>query len=273
MIARRKFLERAGIWIPAAIAFPAIVRAQSFSNAAKVAGWTAPAAGNAEPESPNTDANLWLWLRPDVGLTFDGSNDVYNDGGSSWSDQSGLAHHFSNLSAHKIGRLASNLNGKDALRFTIAKTSRGNTTSTALSNPSTFYFLIKQAAFTNGKRICISSNLNLGCAIYQDTTSPNVSMYSGNVNPGITGLALNSWHILTALWNGASSKMSVDKGSDATGNAGTTAPTGVSFAADPDGGNQNEFDLAGIIISHAANDATQRLKHVNWLSWYGGLGL
>ncbi len=235
-----------------------------------------------EPPSPLTDPSLYLWYRGDAGVTVNGSNELA--AANSWLDQSGNSHHFGNGVTTKIDYVSAGVNGKGYLSFTTAKQSSGGfVIGGTLAQPYTCYLLLNQrtwsgfpaAHYIQAERDPLSSDVK--SLLTQNGSSPQVVMYAGNngvATPAGTP-ALTSWHIVTMQYNGASSRICSDKGSDVTGDAGTSGARGgiwwgfntSTLAAWAD------FYVAGIIVSSAANNSTIRAIHVNWLSWYANLGL
>jgi hypothetical protein len=69
--------------------------------------------------------------------------------------------------------------------------------------------------------------------LYQfPSPSPTVTMLMSGNGPTTTELTLGTNHVITEIFNGASSKIVIDNGADHTGDPGTANPGGVTIGSD-----------------------------------------
>lgn len=156
---------------------------------------------------PQRSANMALWLRSDVGVTYNGSNQV-----SKWIDQSGNGNHALQSTSSNQPTISTNaINGLPALSF--------NGTSQYLQLLSGF------ANFTSGASIFVVVNptstasdarfIELGTAAntntislqrYSTTAGPGFYVYSGASGSSVvstSGLTTSQYQLVEALHNGS----------------------------------------------------------------------
>lgn len=127
-----------------------------------------------------------------------------------------------------------------------------------LTQQMTWYLVVKSITFTNNDRI-ISSHANSNMSIWQGGGSPNLQLRAGsNLQNG--QLAVESWGVITGVFNGASSQLRINLNDAVVGNAGTNASTGIMIADDPLLDYNANVEFAYIIIREGVDDlATQNL--------------
>lgn len=113
---------------------------------------------------------------------------------------------------------------------------------------------LRQVTWTNGRQVYGGVSANAG-AVFMNTSSPNISLFSGSVGPTATGAAVGANAVLTERHAGAGSRVAVNSGAYATGDAGTTAPGGVSIANDNGNTGFSNIRLYGLcMIERALSD-------------------
>lgn len=203
--------------------------------------------------------NMAAWFKYGVGITVTGL------GVSQWSDQSGNGRHL--------------LQGTDADRPSLQSdnsiladgTSEAlSTSSFTLNQPMTWYVLAKQVTSkANGGLIGDSASNN--AFIYQTNVGGTIAqaLPTGGVNAN-AGLALNTWGVIAAVANGASSSLAVNTNAPVTGNPGANGFTnGFSvFKFNIFFGN---WQVKEVILYSAAHDATTQAQVIRYLQAVGGI--
>lgn len=149
--------------------------------------------GAAAPTDPlvTLGANCLQWCRGDLGVTI-------GTGVSDWADQSGNGFHY----AQVTGAAQPTFGATDGPNSTPALTFDGvdDVLSAAGLNlpapgttPTWIWIVLKQIAWTNGRRIVAPVSLTTRVALSQSTLSPSLEQFNGvsaNLNNGAT---LGSW--------------------------------------------------------------------------------
>lgn len=117
----------------------------------------------------------------------------------------------------------------------------------ALNQPTWVVFIGKQLTFSNNACL-FAGNVNGSTLVFQDTTTPNISLYSGSTVATNTGLALKTTAVVTAVFNGASSSLNINNGVATTGNPGVANAGG--FTVGVNGGGATGF--ANILVNAVA---------------------
>lgn len=150
-------------------------------------------------------------------------------------------------------------NGLNIVRFDGATSVMGPVAFT-LTQPWTLFAAIQVDAYGANDRLFDALAVNNG-TIYQSGGTPTINLYAqGGAAAANTSLTLGSWHVLTCVFNGASSLIRVDGANQTTGNPGAADPGGITMGAQSGGGNQCDMDVGEVIIynsaeSVAANEA------------------
>lgn len=199
------------------------------------------------------------WYRLGQGITVTGS------GVSSWSDQSG--------------------NGRDLLQGTDAKRPALQTGGSILfdgtahalqaalftmSQPFTWYLLFKQITWTNNDHIANGRAANT--ALFQNATTPRIRLFAGSTTTENPGLAVDTYAVLSAVFNGASSLTQINNAAPVTGDAGANNAGGFTLGADNGAAaGFSNIQVKEVILFTAAHDATQRASVISYLTAVGGL--
>lgn len=147
----------------------------------------------------------------------------------------------------------------------------GASPSFSLPQPFTLYLVFEQTTFTNGD-VLIDGRANDSAQLWQDTTTPNLSLYAGANGPTTTQVPLATKHVLGMILNGANSYIGVDELEPILGNAGTATPNGITLAARAAGtlnGHLGFYELLAFNGAHSLpmfRRVRKALKRVNGIS-------
>lgn len=103
--------------------------------------------------------------------------------------------------------------------------------------------------------------------LLQPLAGPNIRLYSGSGGPSLA-FALDTWYVSCEVYNGASSVLSLNGGTEATGNPGTNAPSGLSLG---DTSFPTLFDWCETIIYNTVLGLSTRTGIVSNLKAYYGI--
>ncbi len=148
-------------------------------------------------------------------------------GVSQWNDRAGTPHNYTQSTASaQPARQTAYVNGKDVVTFDGTNDVL-NTGAVVLSQPCHRFIACKFEAGAGADVYVLSAGLNNLSLIRHDATT--MRAYSGTV------LALTTtpgnWHVFDVVFNGASSKIGVDGGTQTVGNAGAANGTSLQIAA------------------------------------------
>lgn len=164
------------------------------------------------------------WFRQGVGITVTGS------GVSQWDDQSGNGRHL--LQGTDAARPALQADGSVLFNGTSHYLKCNAFT---LNQPTCVLMVVKQVSWTNAD-ILIAGNLNNLMDVLQRTTSPDLALYAGtSIVANNSGAVVGNVCVMSAVFNGASSSLAVNKGARATGNPGAANAGGLTLAANGNG--------------------------------------
>lgn len=220
------------------------------------------ASAGAAPIVPTDVAGLKVWLKA--------QGQSYSDGDSvtTWTDGSGLSNNVASSGLNSPifktsiigGRAVMRLSGTDA-RFTSSG-------SLGLSQPDTVFCVINHTAANFG-RVLDSTSRQL---IDVDVTTGFGVMYAAGAT-NITGATnINgAFHVLSCVFNGASSGLWVDKVSDAHGTLDTAGLATFYVGSDNTGASTFAGDIAELIIYDSALSTGNRQGIENYLGTYYGL--
>ena len=211
---------------------------------------------------PNNLPNLEAWYRYNVGIIVVGA------GADTWADKSG--------------------NGRDLRQTTDtnrpSKESDGSVLSDGVDNymqvaswsleqPETVYILAKQVSWTGNDTVWDGTGDNVG-ALQQLTATPTVKIRASTAVAANTDWTLDTYMVLSVVFNGAGSLLQVNKETETTGNAGVVDMGGFTLARPGLCSCQfGNIQYKEAIVYSAAHDADTRTKVINYLSKVGGLGL
>lgn len=174
--------------------------------------------------TPASIAGLQLWVEADsgTGTTTDGT------AVGTWTDQSGQGHHLTQATAGSQPVYKTNiLNGKPVVRFDGVD---DFLTVTFTQSQPIHAFVVTQFRTARTGNNTIMDGGGDGWARIYWFSSTQVGLYAtANQQPNLTVAMLNTFHVLSALFNGASSELRADGGTAVVGDPGTTAPGGLTL--------------------------------------------
>ena len=195
------------------------------------------------------------WFRYGIGITKDGSDLV-----SQWDDQSGNGRHLKQSTDTNKPTWQSDgsilFDGVDNYLKCDAFT---------FEQPETIYILFKQVTWTSGDDIFDGNAASSG-RLNQRTTTPNLAIMAGAFAANNTGLAVDTYGAVCAVFNGASSLLQVDNGTATTGDPGAADMGG--FTLGVRGDNTNGFSsiqVKEVILFPDAHDAGTRARVIRYL--------
>jgi hypothetical protein len=100
----------------------------------------------------------------------------------------------------------------------------------SLSQPESVYLVGDQVTWTNAEFI-YDGNADATMGLRQSTPSPQVNSYAGNFTGQLDGWTLKTDKLITAVFNGTSSSLRVNRGTAVTGNAGASNAGGLIVGA------------------------------------------
>lgn len=200
------------------------------------------------------------WYRYGIGLTDAGAGAC-----SAWADQSGNAR---NLTA--AGSARPTIQADQSLLFDGVANSM-TTGAFTFNQPATIYVLGRQVTWTSND-FWFDGIGGARMGVSQSATTPNIRCFAGASTFENNGLSLNSYGVITALFNGASSGCFVNGAGPALSDAGAGNAGGIIL------GSSNTFGFGNIqvkevILFPAAHDAATRAIVITYLAAVGGLNI
>lgn len=201
------------------------------------------------------------WFRFNIGVAADGSQ---------WDDASGNARHL--LQATATNRPAKQANG--SLLFDGVDNFM-RTAPFTLNQPFTEYLLMQQVTWGSNRYFSDGATLNstilgVGGAVVE----PQFEMFAG-ANAATNGnLAVNTYAVVVAVFNGASSLDRVNNTTEVTGNAGANNAGGFTLGGGGDvAANFSNIQVKEVILFASAHTKAQRDLVVQYLATLGGLSI
>ncbi len=199
------------------------------------------------------------WFRAGQGQTVTGS------GVSQWDDISGNGRHLKQgTDANRPALQADGtvlFNGTSHFLKCDAFT---------LNQPETVYLLFKQVSWTGNDYVC-DGNTFVSMSLAQSTATPRIDVYAGVAGVANTNLAVGSYGVIAAVFNGTSSVSQVNMTTAVTGNSGTNNAGGFTLGASGTPGGYSNIQVMEAIIFPAAHDADTRARVVRYLMGVGGV--
>jgi hypothetical protein len=197
--------------------------------------------------APDAIAGLEAWYKID---TVSG-----NDGDliTTWSDSSGNSRDLTRSvdDARRPSYQTNEVNGLACLRFG-GTDDQMTSTVFAVAQPLTAVMVVKQVGWINGEWLFDSDAVG-EMGVFQSTTSPRVDLWGGSSAVAAnTGLVVGEWHILVAIFEGASSSLRVDGGTATTGSGGTVGLNGFTLGAKANDTVWSQIDVAEIAFYSAS---------------------
>lgn len=209
---------------------------------------------------PTDIANLAAWFQNNKGITSS------LGAVSQWDDQSGNGRHLKQATGTNQPALQADgsilFDGVDNYLKCDAFT---------LSQPITYYLLANQITWTDND-VLVDGNTNDVGLLHQSGSTPALRIYAGAGVALAASPSIGAYHVLYAVFNGASSVVGADNGATSTGNAGASNMGGLTLGAHADGAsNWSNIQAKEFIVYAAAHDAATRNVVINYLMNLGGL--
>lgn len=198
-------------------------------------------------------ANRVAWFRKGLGIT-DAANAV-----SQWADYDGSGRNL--LQATGASQPAKQGDGTILLD---GGTDFMKCAAFVLIQPNTVYLRMKQITWANNDYIFDGELINSG-VLYQGAVTPGLIVFAGSNGPASSGLAVDTWGSIAAVFNGASSVIQVNGTSSTAANPGAGNMGGFTLGASANGTLCANVQVAEIIIYNVAHDATQRAAVIAYL--------
>lgn len=213
------------------------------------------------PPEPITALTPAAWYRYGIGLTDAGAGAC-----SAWADQSGNGRTLTAAGGARPTIQADKSVLFDGVANTMA------TAGFTLNQPFTEYALLKQVAWGAAGRP-LTSGVAAAAGIIQRSASPIIGI-AAPTGLGLDGnLAVGSYGIVAAVFNGASSSEQVNNNSATSGNAGTNNPGGLVLGSDAGATTFTNIQVKEVIAFSAAHDAATRAIVITYLAAVGGLNI
>lgn len=193
-----------------------------------------------------SSATLSAWWEAGVNyrVSGGGANDtVY------WTDKTTNARVLTcALTIQNPSQITSGVNGHASLRFDGTNNKLGLTFTN--NQPCTYYVVMKQITWTDGDYIWDGKiGTNAVAIIAQRGLTPELNMLSNTAwTNDNTDLAVNTWGVVYAYYNGASSKLRINNNAATTGNPGSTNPEGFTIGSAGGGAFCSNIEVAEILI-------------------------
>lgn len=205
--------------------------------------------------SPLDLPNLVQWQRFNTGITVTG------DGVSQWDDQSGNGHHL--LQGTDTNRPSKEADGSilfDGVDNFL------QTDSFTLVQPVTIYFLGKQ--ITYGVLEIIYDGVGSPVsALNQNFSSPDIALSAGATLLTTVDFTLDTYNVVTAVFNSTASVLQIGSNSPAEGNAGTNDFAGLTLGISGTGSGASHIQAKEFVIfditAHTAKQITQMTTYLN----------
>jgi hypothetical protein len=214
-------------------------------------GWEPSAKRNSTaPINPATLTNLRAWYKSDTGTTI-------VTGVSQWNDQSGnLNHLVQAVGASQPVVTASAINGLPCITFDGSNDNM--TAAFTLAQPFTIFMVFRQVTWTSTRDLHDGITTADSMLLQQFTTTPNLRMFGGGSLTGANTLAVNTFGLITEVWNGASSEIQLTDSAPITGNAGAAAPGGITLGSRQTSTAPANIGVAELVIMAATATTAER---------------
>lgn len=205
-------------------------------------------------------------------------NDVYNDmtvaiTGGTGSGQSRTITDY--IGATKIATVAAwSVTPDNTSTYTITATQASvffddaahymKTDPFTLNQPETVYLVAKQVSW--GNRYLHDGNTNNSMVLFQNTASPQLALYAGSFSGNNADATIGSKVVIAELFNGASSALRVNLGTEVTsGDVGAGNAGGFTLGSNPTPGSFANIQVYEARIYNVAHDAATRANIIHAL--------
>lgn len=210
------------------------------------------------PFSPTQIAGLMLWLEADT-LALSDTDPV-----TTWADSSGLGNDATQaVAGAKPTFRTSVINGLPVVRFDQTDDLLA-TASFSLVHPFTIFVVTKFNQAQSGNDTLFDGVTAVNSARLYRASATQLQMYAGGGGPTPTTTP-EAFHVLTCIYNGASSGMRVDGGAAVTGDPSNTNPGGITLNATAPLGNPGGQDMAAFLTYQGVVSAPNQLLAESYL--------
>lgn len=134
------------------------------------------------------------------------------------------------------------------------------------NDPATIYLVMKANAFgVNDSFIDGVSAATF--LIFQTGTTPNMALFSGATAANNTDLALSTWGIICAVFDGASSSLRINNNTKTTGDPQAANPGGLNVGARNGAGDASDMTVARVLgydtTAHSDAEQDQNIAALN----------
>lgn len=193
------------------------------------------------------DSDTVGWYDFAEGVTKDESNLV-----SAWADKSIAANNLSKQPTYKTNPTYS----EQGLIFnSITTTDQLATLEFGLEQPYTVYIVVNQVTWSADKCIISAAANSYNGIIGQKNggNSPELVLYAGGISCTNANLAVGSWGIINAIFDGSNSILRIDETNDITGDPGVGDPLGIRIGGNL-GVNKGAYFIVKEIIFRKISD-------------------
>jgi hypothetical protein len=203
------------------------------------------------PFTPLSLTSLKGWYKSDVGVTI-------VTGVSQWDDQSGNTNHLVQATGGSQPTVtAAAVNGLPALLFDGVDDNLSKSYGT-LAQPLTVFLVVRQETWTSARTIVDGKAAAGTMMVLQTGVSPALSLNAGASVANNTNLALASFGLVTAIFNGASSVLQIQNTAETTGDPGAGTPNGLTIGSRANATQFANVSVAEAIVMAASATATER---------------
>lgn len=205
---------------------------------------SAPAAAGAfDPLSLGPAA--W-WKQDTLSALSDG------DPVGTWVDSSGNGRDLTQATAGKKPTYKTAIvNGLAVVRFDGVDDAM-HTAAFTLNQPLHYFLAVKLVTDPGGTDCYFDGNTADSVLLYNAATIGTVRMYAGSAGPTKTSVTWTNFRVLSAKYNGASSELSIDGDTAATGNTGAQNAGGVTLGARQTDSAGANADIAEVLVYPSA---------------------
>ena len=191
--------------------------------------------------NPNFDGNAICWYDGDLGLTAGG-----------WIDQGPTGYNLTFFNNPTIVANATPL--RDAVRFDGINQYGENAGVVRNFQPQTVYIVMNSVAWNSPRRVHDNSANTM--RLYQLTITPNLSIRCAAIVDGNPDLAIGTWGVMTAVYDGLNSEIRTNLNASVIGNAGGASANGLVLGSTGGGGGQFCNYECGYLILRTGADST-----------------
>lgn len=212
---------------------------------------------------PTSITGLQFWVKSDAGVTKDGSDLV-----ATWADQSGNARDLTEATNKPLW-VSSLVNGLPAIRFD-GSNDKLTTSSFTVAQPLTVFIVSKNVSNTDADRIFATNTTGAAPNLVQ-RAGPNARMQSNSLDGATVASDTTSFHLYKVLFNGTSSVIAKDNGSDQTSAANLTGSAGRVELAAINGASFGNVEIAEFMIYNSSISGTDLTNLMSYFQTRYGL--